>query len=163
VAILVNCEYCGHSGRVADNLYGKTVKCPKCGEKVNVGTVAPPPLPASADAPVAAELIDDEGGGAYAMSSKCPDCGAQMASGAVLCVTCGFDVRTGSKHRRESPPPQPTYSGVRMSEPAQRERSSSSGDGEGGLGNIFWFIMIFGVGNAILYYYTGIVLIPIRR
>jgi hypothetical protein len=36
-------------------------------------------------------------------------------------------------------------------------------DGEGGLGGILIFILIFGVGNAILYYFTGIVIIPIRR
>lgn len=36
-------------------------------------------------------------------------------------------------------------------------------DDEGGMGGIIIFILIFGVGNLILYYTTGIILIPIRR
>lgn len=36
-------------------------------------------------------------------------------------------------------------------------------DDEGGIGGWLIFLLIFGVGNAILYFTTGIVLIPIRR
>lgn len=38
-----------------------------------------------------------------------------------------------------------------------------SDDEGGGIGGIMIFILIFGVGNAILYYFTGIFLIPIPR
>ena len=40
-----------------------------------------------------------------------------------------------------------------------------SDDDEGGSGILGWviFILIFGVGNAILYFTTGILLIPIPR
>lgn len=38
-----------------------------------------------------------------------------------------------------------------------------SDDEEGGIVGWVVFILIFGVGNAILYYTTGIVLIPIRK
>jgi hypothetical protein len=37
-----------------------------------------------------------------------------------------------------------------------------SDDEGGGIGGILIFILIFGVGNAILYFTTGIVLIPRR-
>ncbi len=38
-----------------------------------------------------------------------------------------------------------------------------SDDNDSGIGGWVIFILIFGVGNVILYYTTGIVLIPIRR
>jgi hypothetical protein len=41
----------------------------------------------------------DEGQG------KCPSCGAAMAEGAVLCVACGFDTRTG-RRADDTPPPK---------------------------------------------------------
>ena len=169
MAIAVNCEHCGHSGRVGDNLYGKVVKCPKCGGHLQVGSPpasAPPPRPGSPLASPLGGAMDEDDGRPYQLSSQCPDCGSQMSPGAVICVKCGFDVRTGSKHTRsESPPLVPTYMASRASEYEERASPSrsTSGDGEGGMGNIFWFIMIFGVGNAILYYFTGIVIIPIRR
>lgn len=37
------------------------------------------------------------------------------------------------------------------------------GDGGGGLGGWLWFILIFGVGNLILYNLTGWYIIPIPR
>lgn len=37
------------------------------------------------------------------------------------------------------------------------------GDDEGGFGGIIAFILIFVVGNAILYHFTGIFFIPIPR
>lgn len=41
----------------------------------------------------------DEGQG------KCPACGAAMADGAVLCVACGYDTRTG-RRADDAPPPK---------------------------------------------------------
>lgn len=38
-----------------------------------------------------------------------------------------------------------------------------SDDDEGGIKGIVIFVLIFGVGNAILYYTTGILIIPIRK
>lgn len=38
----------------------------------------------------------------------------------------------------------------------------ADGEEKGGLGWL-WFILIFGVGNVILYSTTGIVIIPIRK
>jgi hypothetical protein len=39
----------------------------------------------------------------------------------------------------------------------------SDDEGGGGIGGLVIFVLIFGVGNAILYYFTGIFLIPIPR
>jgi hypothetical protein len=55
-----------------------------------------------------------------------------------------------------------------LGEGGRRDYSQGTGGGGGGGGNnaaIGWivFILIFGVGNIILYNTTGIVLIPIRR
>ncbi len=43
------------------------------------------------------------------------------------------------------------------------EQPQQSNDGDGGGMGWLWFILIFGVGNVILYYTTGIVIIPIRK
>ena len=39
----------------------------------------------------------------------------------------------------------------------------SDEEGGGGFAGLLWFILIFGVGNFILYQTTGILIIPIRR
>lgn len=39
-------------------------------------------------------------------SGKCPSCGAAMAEDAVICLSCGFDTRTGRRADDEAPPRQ---------------------------------------------------------
>lgn len=39
----------------------------------------------------------------------------------------------------------------------------SDDEGGGGFGGLILFVLIFGVGNAILYFTTGVFLIPIPR
>ncbi len=74
--ITVTCK-CGKRFRVRDEHAGKRGKCPSCGAAVTIpaaGAEAPP-----------------------ADGRPCPGCARPLASEAVLCVNCGYDVRAGKR------------------------------------------------------------------
>jgi hypothetical protein len=158
---------------VGDEWAGRLLKCPKCGERFRVGSSneafeqrpsAPAYRSREEDIPTVEPVAEEPNRGAYGLAGSepasrgtCPECGTKMPPQAVICTGCGLDIRTGEKHRRSQPARLPSY-------PAEDEHPRrSSGNGEGGFSGILWFILIFGVGNAILYYFTGILIIPIRR
>jgi len=60
---------------------GKRVKCPQCGTAVQV---------LGSDA-------DDRSDEAYSLAPTCPKCKRELAKGAVLCIACGFNLKTGKK------------------------------------------------------------------
>ena len=85
MSISLTCR-CKTRLQVNEQLAGKLVKCPKCGESL----IVPRPEPASA-----AEDESDE----YALAPAvelpakkpaCPACNADLPDGAVLCVQCGY-------------------------------------------------------------------------
>ena len=76
------CPACGKQYRWKPEMAGRTAKC-ACGAKLVVPTDPPQAAPV-APAPVASQ-------------SKCPDCGADLTADAVLCVNCGFNLKTGKK------------------------------------------------------------------
>ena len=83
MSITLTCR-CQARIQVKDELAGRSVKCPKCGE---VLTVPQPQAPPAAD--------DDEYQLAPAedlptRGPTCPVCQADMPSGSVLCVQCGY-------------------------------------------------------------------------
>ena len=62
---------------------GKKVRCPRC------GTAFTPPVEAPAEvAPLEVQ---------FEAEKVCPSCHAAMAPEAILCVQCGFNLRTGAK------------------------------------------------------------------
>src|SRR4051812_34553036 len=70
---------------------GKKVRCPRC---QTAFVPAGPPAPPAKAAPLGeAEAI----GLAPEAERSCPSCQAAMAPNAVLCIACGFDLRTGEK------------------------------------------------------------------
>lgn len=73
----LRCSRCGKALQVKEELAGRKVKCPSCG----MVFVVPP---------------------AGTNGTVCPQCGAEMPPGAVLCVNCGYDARTGGTV--ETPP-----------------------------------------------------------
>ncbi|MGB7346188.1 MAG: zinc ribbon domain-containing protein, partial [Pirellulaceae bacterium] len=101
--IQVKCK-CGKALNVKDELAGKAVKCPGCGNVIKVGAAgakAAPARPAAAKpAPVAAsadsldDLFDEEGFSAH-VAGVCPNCRAEMGAGSVFCTKCGFNKETG--------------------------------------------------------------------
>ena len=104
-----SCEKCGKSYKWKPELAGKKVKC-KCGQI----------MAAPAEEPVAAEPeVDLDGLYELAAEEKkaskrqreepvgfrCPACHNELAIGAVLCTSCGFNVKTGSRGGAGKPAP----------------------------------------------------------
>ena len=66
---------------------GRSAKC-ACGAKLVVPTEPPPAPPAAPIAPApAVEPAKSTAG--------CPNCGTALPPGAVLCVNCGYNLKTG--------------------------------------------------------------------
>ena len=103
---------CGKSFSAKSSLAGKTVKCPSCGQALKIPaatskTVREQP-PATAAAPGIADLLDDVGVTASKTGARCPECGADMAPEAILCIACGFHVESGKRlqTKRVGKPPK---------------------------------------------------------
>lgn len=107
-----SCGKCGKSYKWKPELAGKKVKC-KCGQI----------MAAPAEEPVAAEPeVDLDGLYELAAEEKkaskrqreepvgfrCPACHNELAIGAVLCTSCGFNVKTGSRGGAGKPAAAPT-------------------------------------------------------
>ena len=105
--ISITCQ-CGKSLSVRDDLAGKAVKCPSCGQVIRVsgGPAAaaprPPQPPAPAPMPPAGGLDDlfDEEGFSDQVAAVCPACRVELPAGAVLCTKCGYHMQSG--HRFEA-------------------------------------------------------------
>lgn len=95
-----SCPACGKRYRWKPEMAGRSAKC-ACGGKLVVPAQQPAtenpvaiatkpelsamkPAPANASPPPAASA-----------TTKCPSCGANFPAGAVLCVNCGYNTRTG--------------------------------------------------------------------
>jgi len=94
----VDCPACQRKLRLPDELAGKQVKCPTCGE-VFQGDSAPPPLPASAVAPPPVPqpmVIDESPAPPYPApapaSQSCPYCREQIEATATRCRFCGAEL-----------------------------------------------------------------------
>ena len=86
--ITFSCQ-CGKALRAKDEIAGKRVRCPACSQVVAV------PRGAEGGSPsLAAEGPAKEAEGS---PSLCPQCHVELPPGAVLCTTCGLDLRTGKK------------------------------------------------------------------
>jgi chemotaxis protein histidine kinase CheA len=93
--ISVMCS-CGKKLKAPASAVGKKAKCPKCG---NVLTVAPPPPPPDEDNSLDA-LYDlaqesEQHAAQQQLAPRCPGCMREMADGAVVCTSCGYDTRKG--------------------------------------------------------------------
>jgi hypothetical protein len=115
-----SCDSCGKTFAWKPQLAGKRVKC-KCGAAMTVPSTDPAADDAGLDDLAAlahgGETYDDapppppppmsgrggRGGGAATArapavaSSACPSCGMGVAPGAVICVNCGTNLKTGKK------------------------------------------------------------------
>ena len=101
--ITVTCA-CGTTLRVPATAAGKRGKCPKCSAVFRVPQVEEELRLAGEDeldalSAAAAREGDSEAleqPQASAPPHACPQCDARLASGAVLCVSCGYNVQTGT-------------------------------------------------------------------
>lgn len=124
MSIEFDCANCGMHFKVGDVMAGKRGKCKGCGAVVAIPATTniaarkppigpelktrspqsafpPPPLPPFAKAtPQAAPAFTPAPPPRLSpkpLARLCPTCGAVLSSGAVLCVSCGHDTRTGAR------------------------------------------------------------------
>jgi hypothetical protein len=88
MANVVRCE-CGKSWKLPVEAAGKSVRCPACQARIVI------PSPETAAVPAAKETS--------ASAAACPACGSALRPDAVLCVMCGFNLRTGRKAGEAAP------------------------------------------------------------
>lgn len=116
VAITFNCPKCEQQLEAPTEMAGETVECPNCNQPMVVpapvveettlddvsfnGNSTPSmssvpnlfaDIQAQAEKEEAAEDVTSETG------NKCPECGADMTKGSVLCMSCGFHKGLGKK------------------------------------------------------------------
>ena len=92
--IQVACQ-CGQKFSAKDELAGKRVKCPKCGQPLVIAEAAPAPSDSLEDSLGGLGGLMDQAGFENAGGAACPKCNAGMPPGAVLCVACGFHLESG--------------------------------------------------------------------
>ena len=80
---------------------GKRVKCPKCNEPLTI-PAAKAPTPAARPGGGIADLLDEVGVRGARLGAGCPECGADVQPGAILCIHCGFNFATGRKMYTEA-------------------------------------------------------------
>ncbi len=84
-----NCAGCGQPLEAPVEMAGQVIECPACQQALTI-PAPPSPVEESAAAPVQEEA-----------GKTCPNCGAEMAGEAVLCVQCGFHTGLGKKIETE--------------------------------------------------------------
>lgn len=117
--ILIVCPECGKQIKAPENVVGKKVRCKSCqaafvaGSPVSGGNKGKPPnKPTKPEAvkkppekPAKASKHDDEedddpnpyGLIDVDLSPRCPDCANEVEEGAVICLTCGYNMQTREK------------------------------------------------------------------
>jgi hypothetical protein len=99
-----DCPKCGRRLRVAEEYRGKKARCPRCAAVMTAPgddadrAVAAPGIQAAAPRPAVLPLEGDAD--SYAVDEAgptCPGCHKVLPPGAVLCVTCGIDLRSGKQ------------------------------------------------------------------
>jgi hypothetical protein len=108
---------CGKSVRVKDDLAGKRVKCPACGQAFVIPASKPvkqvsQPSRKQNVSPAEEQFWDEGLRLAPQKASACPACAASLPEEAVVCVQCGFDRRTGVKRQTAVSSPAPHSSTV---------------------------------------------------
>jgi len=117
MAITFTCA-CGQRLSARDDLQGKTTKCPKCGASLTIPAADPAapeasqPAPSSVPAPrttpppvIAPPLDDIPVREAPPPQSACPGCGAGMPLGAIICIACGYNAKTGRRIETQAAAP----------------------------------------------------------
>ena len=85
VMMRFSCPHCRKALNVRDELAGRKAKCPGCSAVFRVPAAGAAPARPTA-APAAAD---------------CPNCKEDLPVGALLCVKCGYDTRTGKTLRTD--------------------------------------------------------------
>lgn len=131
--ILTKCDKCNSGFSVEEKLIGRKGKCPKCGEVFIVhparGAIEPQKpneaAPASTENSTTAKGESD----VYRTSAsddspRCPTCQKPLAPGAVICMNCGYDLRTGVRVQYHKYTEQPEDGGTLL--PLKRRSDGKS-------------------------------------
>jgi phage FluMu protein Com len=84
------CEHCGKVLAADDQHAGKQGKCPQC-----AGVFTIPTAPAGEETNAEADQVDQ--GTVESGPKACPSCGAAADAEAVICVSCGYNFKTGKQ------------------------------------------------------------------
>jgi predicted lipid-binding transport protein (Tim44 family) len=158
-SISVECA-CGKKLKAPASAVGRKAKCPKCG---NVMTItAPPPPPVEDDAlgalyDLASEEKHASSSDTVDDSPRCPKCAASMNVGDVLCVNCGYDLRTKSKLAAKPVVTKPVIDLDAASSASKKRKDKMAPEGSflvglltsaglGLVGGIIWFFITWGTG-----------------
>lgn len=89
------CPHCDQHLEAPEDMAGTEIACPACSGVITVPT---PPEKKKWNLPGKKTAgKGGDGGESGAAQNKCPDCGAAINAGAVICIKCGLDLRTGKK------------------------------------------------------------------
>ena len=152
------CPKCNKKYKVKDELAGKTAKCAKCKNRIKI------PVPVTPEAiepePDLSDLFDDDFSAATSgvvvdavpnnlsptevapnhSTKVCPSCGSELSADAVLCVDCGFDLRSRSHHEMQKLKPR-----KRKSKAAQEAATLMQGVAFSAMGAVLGAIVWVGV------------------
>jgi len=182
VPIEIACPTCGRRLRAPDSAAGKRVKCPKCEAAIQVPARAQPLEQAGAAAQTEPPwYVQTEDGQKHGPMSKAQLDGwlhqrrlnsrCQVLQHGwpqwrwaeeIYPQLAGIDQGQAQAAPQEDSP----FAGIGAQEtPTVRARRAAAAESDEGGGVMGWvvFILIFGVGNLILYHTTGFVIIPIPR
>ena len=84
--ISFNCPKCQQSLEAPQEYANQDIECPACQQQITV------PGPGPVQAPVSKPVPQQPAAG-----KKCPECGAALEEGVVLCMQCGFHLKLGKK------------------------------------------------------------------
>ncbi len=86
-----SCPHCSQELEAPEEMAGDTLACPACGMDLTVPAAEQaPPKPLRA-VPIPAPVVQRTEAG------TCPECQANLAEGAVICISCGLNLKTGKK------------------------------------------------------------------
>lgn len=92
-----DCPECGENLEAAEDMAGEPIECPSCGKSIwipeTVGATEEPPSRPRL------HLKDEAAIHSHATQGGCPSCHVPIEEGAVICVHCGLDLRTGRRIR----------------------------------------------------------------
>ena len=80
---------------------GKRVKCPKCNDPLTI-PMAKAASPAATPSAGITDLLDEVGVRGARLGPACPECGADVQPGAILCIQCGYNFAMGRRMYTEA-------------------------------------------------------------
>jgi DNA-directed RNA polymerase subunit M/transcription elongation factor TFIIS len=93
------CPECGQVLEAPEEMAGESLACPSCEAPISIPDQENSKVDEEYSALVFDNLPDTSATDPYAETADnvCPECGAKLNEGVVLCVQCGFHLKLGKK------------------------------------------------------------------